>query len=46
MIKVDNKEYKDLKSDNEVKVNKNQNFEILNFSDDYLVVQLVFGEDH
>ena len=46
MIKVDNKEYKDLKSDNEVKVNKNQNFEILNFSDDYLVVQLVFDENH
>ena len=30
----------------EVKVNKNQNFEILNFSDDYLVVQLVFDENH
>ena len=44
MIKVDEKEYKNLKSDNEVKVDKNQEFEILNFSDNNLVVQLLFDD--
>ena len=41
-IKVDDKIYKNLKSDNEVKVDKNQEFEILNFSENNLVVQLLF----
>ena len=46
MIKVDKKEYKNLTNDNEVKVDKNQEFEILNFSNNNLVVQLVFDEDN
>ena len=40
-IKVDKKEYKDLKSGDIVKVNKNQVYEILNYSDNDLVVQLL-----
>lgn len=46
MIKVDEKEYKNLKSDNQVKVDKNQEFEILNFSDNNLVVQLLFDDNN
>ena len=46
MIKVDKKEYKNLKSDNEVKVGKNQEFEILNFSNNNLVVQLLFDDNN
>ena len=46
MIKVDEKEYKNLKSDNEVKVDKNQEFEILNFSNNNLVVQLLFDDNN
>jgi len=42
MIKVDNEEYKDLRSGEIVKVKKNQIYEILNFSDYQLVVQLLF----
>ena len=40
-IKVDKKEYKDLKSGDVVKVNKNQVYEIINFSDNDLIVQLL-----
>ena len=46
IIRVDKKEYKNLKNNNQVKVDKNQEFEILNFSDNFLVVQLVFDEDN
>jgi hypothetical protein len=46
MIRVDKKEYKNLENDNQVKVDKNQEFEILNFSDNLLVVQLVFDENN
>ena len=42
MIRIDNKEYKDLKTGDEVRVNQNQVFEILNFSDYHLIVQLLF----
>ena len=42
MIRVDDKEYKDLKTGDEVRVNQNQVFEILNFSDYHLIVQLLF----
>jgi hypothetical protein len=45
MIKVDDKEYKNLKNDDTVKVRQNQNFEILNFSDEDLVVQLLLGNE-
>ena len=46
LIRVDKKEYKNLKNDNQVKVGKNQEFEILNFSENALVVQLVFDENN
>ena len=46
IIRVDKKEYKNLKNNNQVKVDKNQEFEILNFSDNFLVVQLVFDENN
>lgn len=42
MIRVDDKEYKDLKTGDEVRVNQNQVFEILNFSENHLIVQLLF----
>ena len=45
MIKVDDKIYKNLVNDNKVRVNRNQEFEILNFSENLLVVQLVFDEE-
>ena len=41
MIKVDKEEYKNLKIDNEVKVDKNQEFEIIYFSNNYLVINFV-----
>ena len=44
VIKVDEKEYKNLKSNNSVKVGKHQQYEILNFSNNTLVVQLVFDD--
>ena len=46
LIRVDKEEYKNLKNDNQVKVGKNQEFEILNFSENFLVVQLVFDENN
>ena len=46
LIRVDKEEYKNLKNDNQVKVGKNQEFEILNFSENSLVVQLVFDENN
>ena len=46
LIRVDKKEFKNLKNDNQVKVDKNQEFEILNFSDNFLIVQLVFEENN
>ena len=46
VVRVDKKEYKNLKSENKVKVDKNQEFEILNFSDNNLVVQLLFGTNN
>ena len=45
LIRVDKKEYKNLKNDNQVKVGKNQEFEILNFSENALVVQLFFDKN-
>ena len=45
MIKVDKKVYKDLKSGDNVRVNKNQIYEILNFSDYDLIVQLLLDEE-
>ena len=45
MIKVDKITYKDLKSGDTVRVNKNQIYEILNFSDYELIVQLLLDEE-
>ena len=45
MIKVDKIEYKDLKSGDTIRVNKNQIYEILNFSDYDLIVQLLLDEE-
>ena len=45
MIKVDDDEYRNLKTDDKVKVRQNQSYEILNFSDEKLVVQLILGDD-
>ena len=41
MIRVDNKKYIDLKTGDEVRVNKDQIYEILNFSENHLIVQLL-----
>ena len=45
MIRVDNKEYKDLKTGDKIRVYQNQVFEILNFSDNHLIVQLLFDDE-
>ena len=45
IIKVDKTIYSNLKSGDTVKVNKNQIYEILNFSDNELIVQLLFDDD-
>ena len=44
VIKVNEKKYKNMKSDDEVKVDKNQEYEVLNFSDNPLIIQLLFED--
>ena len=46
MIKVDEKEYKDVKIGDTIKVNKNQIYEILNFSNYELIVQLIIDDEN
>ena len=45
MIKVDKREYKDLRNGDIVRVDKNQEYEILNFSNNNLIVQLLLDEE-
>ena len=45
IIKVDKTLYSNLKSGDTVKVNRNQIYEILNFSEKDLIVQLIFDND-
>ena len=45
MIKVDKIAYKDLKCGDTIRVNKNQIYEILNFSDYDFIVQLLLDEE-
>lgn len=40
MIKVDEMEYKNVKEGDTIRVKRNQEYEILNFSDSELIVQL------
>ena len=44
MIKVNKKKYKNLLTDEQVKVDKNQEYEVLNFSDNPLIIQLLFED--
>ena len=44
MIKVNKKKYKNLVTDEQVKVDKNQEYEVLNFSDNPLIIQLLFED--
>ena len=44
MIKVNKKKYKNLMTDEQVKVDKNQEYEVLNFSDNPLIIQLLFED--
>ena len=45
MIKVDKIIYKDVKGGDTIRVNKNQVYEIFNFSDNDLIVQLLLDEE-
>ena len=44
MIKVNKKKYKNLLTYEQVKVDKNQEYEVLNFSDNPLIIQLLFED--
>ena len=44
MIKVNKKKYKNLLTDEQVKVDKNQEYEVLNFSDNPLIIQILFED--
>ena len=44
MIKVNKKKYKNLMTDEQVKVDKNQEYEVLNFSDNPFIIQLLYED--
>ena len=46
MIKVDEKEYKNVRSGKTIKVKKNQTYEILNFSKNDMVVQILIDDEY
>ena len=46
MIRVNKDEYKNLKKGEHVEVNKNQKYTIMNFSDEVLIVKLIFADNN